>query len=561
MKRPPDRKLRIGLLMDSLMTPAWVYDMLARIDASDYAQISLLILNNGQKKPPGFFNKLRIRLKYLFFVLYTKIDRFLFRVPHDAFKNKDITTLLKDAPVIPVTPRMTKFCDYIEGESIKEIKSYDIDIFIRLGFRILKGDILRISRYGIWSYHHGDYKVNRGLPSGFWEVLNNVPITGSVLQILTDELDNGQILFRSLSGTDISSVNRNRNKFYRKSQSFLPRKLEELYNKGDEEFFKSVTEQNKDLVFYSQPLYTAPGNWQLFGRLIKYILRYARIRINYILFYTQWFLMYDLRDQISTSLWRYKKMLPPVDRFWADPHVIFRGNYYYIFIEEYMYKSRKGHISVIKMDDKGNYEQPVKVLDRPYHLSYPFVMEYENDYYMIPESKANRTIEVYKCQRFPDMWEPFKVLMKDIAAADATLFYHNNKWWMFVNIVENPGASVLDELFLFYADTPFSESWTPHPRNPIVSDVTSARPAGKIFTWKNDIYRPSQNSIRGYGYGIKMNKILTLDENDYQEIEVTSIEPNWDKKIKGVHTFNHENKLSIIDARFLRWNYLQNKRY
>ncbi len=37
----------------------------------------------------------------------------------------------------------------------------------------------------------------------------------------------------------------------------------------------------------------------------------------------------------------------------------------------------KGHISVIRMDEQGVYSEPVKVLERPYHLSYPFVFEWE----------------------------------------------------------------------------------------------------------------------------------------------------------------------------------------
>jgi len=217
-----------------------------------------------------------------------------------------------------------------------------------------------------------------------------------------------------------------------------------------------------------------------------------------------------------------------------------------------MYSTGKGHISLITMDEKGNYNQPEIVLDKPYHLSYPFVFEHEDDYYMIPESGANKTIDLYRCIEFPDKWEFQMNLMENVRAVDATVFYHNGKWWMFANLIENDGASLWDELFLFYSDDLFNTDWQPHPLNPIVSDCKFARPAGKIFVENGRIYRPSQNCSTRYGYGFNLHEITSLDENHYAEDLVTRVEPNWDKHIIGTHTFNRVNSLHIIDAIYKR---------
>ena len=48
---------------------------------------------------------------------------------------------------------------------------------------------------GVWSYHHGDNRVNRGGPAGFWEVFEQWDVTGSILQVLSEELDAGKTLF------------------------------------------------------------------------------------------------------------------------------------------------------------------------------------------------------------------------------------------------------------------------------------------------------------------------------------------------------------------------------
>jgi hypothetical protein len=171
---------------------------------------------------------------------------------------------------------------------------------------------------------------------------------------------------------------------------------------------------------------------------------------------------------------------------------------------------------------------------------------------MVPESKANRTIELYKCTAFPLKWEFQKNLMEDCQAVDPTLIQWQGKWWMFVSQIETEGASLWDELFLYYSDSPLSDNWTPHPRNPIVSDVSSARPAGRCFVRHGRLYRPSQNCSGHYGYGFNICEITKLTETDYEERIVEKVEPKWDKNVVSTHTFNYADGLTIIDGQLRR---------
>lgn len=205
------------------------------------------------------------------------------------------------------------------------------------------------------------------------------------------------------------------------------------------------------------------------------------------------------------------------------------------------------------INEKGEYSDPVKIIDKPYHLSYPFTFKYEGDYYMVPESIANRTIDLYKCVEFPDKWEFQMSLMDNIKGVDATLLFHNEKWWMFVNVVENLGASAHDELFLYYSTELLTTDWKAHAQNPIVSDCKSARSAGKIFIEDGRLYRPSQNCSGRYGHGFNLSEILTLTETNYAEEIVSRVKPNWDKDIVGTHTFSRDKSLHVIDALNRRW--------
>lgn len=40
-------------------------------------------------------------------------------------------------------------------------------------------------------------------------------------------------------------------------------------------------------------------------------------------------------------------------------------------------------------------------MERPYHLSYPFLFEYGEQLYMLPESAENRSLDVYRYTHFP----------------------------------------------------------------------------------------------------------------------------------------------------------------
>lgn len=541
-------KLRVGLLLDSLVVPAWVHEMLATIRESSYADIALIVLNDsGETDRRGLFARILGSWSTILYAAYGRLEAKLFPLDPDAFERRNATGLLDGVPLIRVKPHRTTHSDRIPDDDIAKIKTHEIDVFIRLGFRILRGGILQAAKYGVWSYHHGDSDVNRGGPPGFWEVFEGHPVTGSILQILTEDLDNGVVLYRSQSVTDPLSVRRNRNNYYWKSMTFLPRKLQELHAVGRTEFFRRVGSTSR-LNFYSHRLYVTPKNAEFVMLLTRHLVRNVKRKLRQMLFPDQWILLFDLRSGLSESLWRFKRIIPPRDRFWADPHVLYRDGTYYIFIEEFMYKSGKAHISVVEMDEKGNYTKPTTVLERPYHLSYPFVFEWNGSYYMVPESSANSTVEVYKCVAFPHQWDFCGPLMENVTAVDATLFPHAQKWWLFANIKERPGASKWDELFLFYADSPLSTNWTPHPGNPIVSDVRKSRPAGRVFEHGGCLYRPSQNSGREYGYGLKINRIVALSETEYREEESSSIEPKWANDLRGIHTLSHANRLTIADA-------------
>ncbi len=172
---------------------------------------------------------------------------------------------------------------------------------------------------------------------------------------------------------------------------------------------------------------------------------------------------------------------------------------------------------------------------------------------MIPETGGNRSIDLYRCTEFPGKWEFLKSIMKNINAVDTTLFNHSGKWWLFTVIDKiDSELAVSPELYLFYSDDFLSDTWTSHPMNPVITDVRTARPAGKIFIQDGKIYRPSQDCSGSYGNSFDINHILTLSESEYEEKNVIKVKPEWKKSLKGTHTFNFDSGFTIIDVYKLR---------
>lgn len=541
--------LRIGILLDSFVLPAWAHCMLERIARERYAKIVLIIANASPRSSETLLATRGSRRATMFYRLYRRWDKRLFRGSPDAFAEKDASSLLANIPVLRVVPVQTKYSDQLGADDVSKIRAFHLDVLIRLGFRILRGDVLNAAKFGVWSLHHADNQVNRGGPPSFWEVFRNEPVTGSILQKLTEDLNNGAVLYRSFSATDAFSVERNNHSLYWKAQAFVPRALRHLREQGAEEFRGQVERLNDKPRLYSRPLRRVPTNQQFLRLLSPHLLKKMRKKVNDFLYHSQWFLLYDFsKAGFDGSLWRYKAMVPPPDRLWADPHVVFRDGKYYIYLEEMLFSKPRGFISVIVMDPDGTHEKPTPVLERDYHLSYPFVFEWRNELYMVPESCQNRTIELYKCSRFPDRWELHHNVMAGVAAVDSTLFHHNGKWWLFANMAETPGVNICDELYLFHSDDPVDGRWTPHPKNPIVSDVRRSRPAGRICERNGRLYRPSQDSALSGGFGIRINEITTINENDYEEVEVCLVEPKWKDGLLGVHTFSNAHELTVVDA-------------
>jgi hypothetical protein len=547
-------KLRIGVMLDSFTVEAWQAKILDDLAKAPYLQVALVIRKKQTKTAPrSFWKRLIKNRSALLYVLYEWIDRRRHQGEgKNAFAKVDAQELLNGAEILDVTPIQKKYVDRFEERDIEHIKSAKLDVILRFGFRVIKGEILNCAQYGVWSFHHDDSRYYRGMPPLFWEIYERNPVSGTILQVLSESLDGGHILYRSISATDFSSWFRNKNGTSWKTADFVIRRLRQLYADGWESITKLDT--YNEVNVYDKPIYRSPKNRQMLTFLVAQVLVHARNWSRSFL-KDQWFFGIQPRSTAGDSQnspW--KIVRPPRDQFYADPFLFSHLGSRFIFFEDYSYKTKRGRISCLAIDGQGNYGEPFAVLERPYHLSYPFVFQWGSEIFMMPETYGNRTVEMYRAVEFPGKWELHRVLLSNVMATDPTLVRYKDKCWLFINMAVNECVPLNDELFLFYSDSPFGP-WLPHAQNPIVSNVCSARPAGPIFEQDGQLIRPSQDCSRRYGHKIKLNCIDVLTESEYHEHEIGEIGPGWVPGNLATHTLSRDEALQVMDGcrSILRW--------
>lgn len=248
---------------------------------------------------------------------------------------------------------------------------------------------------------------------------------------------------------------------------------------------------------------------------------------------------FDLKDYV------------PLERakstFYADPFVIEEKGCHFLFAEAYR-ATEKGVIVCAEVGPDGPAEPLRTVLERPYHLSYPYVMRDDDGIFMIPETSASaeRGIEVYRARAFPDEWVLERRLLEGLALVDASLFEHDGRLWLFSALVTK-GGSTWDELFAWHAPA-LGGPWTPHSLNPIKSDCRGARPAGRPIRVDGRLLRPAQRCERSYGQSLVWFEVTELTPETFAERPIAEWNPS-DPRILGIHSADLMSALEAIDFR------------
>lgn len=293
------------------------------------------------------------------------------------------------------------------------------------------------------------------------------------------------------------------------------------------------------------PRRAVPVGWLLAGYARKIAARLARPFVHK----ADWSIGYRRRGAaLPTTLapGDYVPLPGADEHIQADPFLFDHEEQTFLFFEDMPHADNRGVIAVTSIDAAGRTAPAQTVLTRPYHLSYPFVFRDGGRIYMLPETLANRTVELYEAVVFPGEWRLAGVLLSDIDAADATLHRGaDGTWWLFASVARF-GGSTMDTLCLFHSDA-VAGPWVPHPMNPVKNDARSARPAGRLLVDGGTLLRPAQDCSVSYGGAVTWCAVEELSRERYRERVVGRLACDPASGFGGPHTFDRSDSHEAVD--------------
>ncbi len=534
--------LRIGVVLDSRM-PVWVCRLLEAIRGSDVARLVVAVrLSDSERevrdrvKRPGLFGR-------WLGDLYARIDSARFLRRRSELAECDSLRFLEHCPVLEVQLDSWNGCISLDAAIRAQLRTFDLDVLFHLGHGALR-DGTSLARFGAWAVRHG----REGDRPGLHEFVTQRATTDAGLLLLGPNGEKGRLLGSTRAGTDPISLHRGMDRLYWQSVHLVMKELRRLHR--ERSFPPAKTDDLTAFAGPPQSLNSFLLIWSLAGAARRALYQRARDRWAR----EQWFIAYQFGSGASDAgldLSRFHQITPPPDRTWADPFIVTKGDRAYIFVEEYLFQEHRGALAVIEADSQGNWTEPRRIIERPYHLSYPYVFPWNGSWYMVPESQENGTIQLFRASVFPDQWDVIAILMEGIRAVDTTVFEWASRWWMLTSTAST--GRTFNQLLLFHAPSPLGP-WIAHDHNPVLIDIIGGRCAGRPFVEGGKLFRPAQDGSRRYGYAIQIRQIVTLTPERFEERVVASLYPDWDKGLIGTHTLNTDGRATVVDGLRRRWN-------
>jgi hypothetical protein len=494
----PERRYRIGLIVNGLEVPKWVRDLADWANAHPTIELAALVVAAPARE--RFVDRLfRLESKFLCggsgYRPYARLQAICGCVPLQ-----------------------------VEAADLATVADLKLDVLVRCGRATSTEGLADVARDGIVSV----------FSDGFGEIIAGRAETGFTIERVRRTGETPEALFTGSIATALLYA-WNTISLQSRAFQYLRMTLERLAS------------GRAETTAGASPVSTHPSA----GALLTYAVRTAQRSFGKTL---RRLLRQEFNWQVAVTAnpWpdcRFEgaTVVPnPPNAFLADPFTITVKGVTYLFVEEFPFDTRKGVISAYRLDG-GRAERIGAVLEEPYHLSFPFVFEHNDEIYMVPEGGAGRSVKLYKSTSFPTGWTEVKTLLSDVPAVDTMLFEHDSRWWMLTTIQGvGPGLNNA-ELHAFHADDPLGE-WTPHKRNPIIMDASRGRNGGFVRDREGGPCRVAQvPGFTFYGAGSAVYKIDELTPETYRETLVRAIEPTFFPKLDGTHHIHCAGGSTVFD--------------
>ena len=542
------KPLKVGLVVDGPLSDKYTFELARWAADQPDIEISHLVVQASPQKPTRESKPtLNDRLSEVCFRLITFFERLLlqFERPYaNHYQRSDLRAIVGGVV-----------------ENVEAIKSLGLDLLIQCGSKSLPDAMLRASRLGAVRIGQGDSQRLPGTASGFLECYRALPQTAFTICRVADGSRADEVLVSGSFWTRYY-FSLNQAQLCVKAYSHLRNLLKHVASTGQlpdppgSSHRQNRHEGRPDVhVGVSSRLPRASQSVAYAATLAGRILTKTLRRILGIK--ERWGISFVRGSWSEIAAAQRIEASLPKGRYWADPFVWSRAEGTFCFVEDFVYKTNRAHITALELTGTKVVEHGI-ALEEPFHLSFPFLFQYQGDLYMCPETAESGQIRLYRCAEFPLRWVLHHVVMDRVSAVDTMFFEREGKWWMLTNIDQAGTGEYGSELYVFSANSPLDTAWTPHPRNPVKIDSRGGRNAGLIVDGGR-LFRVGQvQGFDQYGEGMRIYEIKDVTDSTFREELVAEIRPAFEKRQVGTHHLSTDGKTTVVDQMSYSRSFLVN---
>jgi len=253
----------------------------------------------------------------------------------------------------------------------------------------------------------------------------------------------------------------------------------------------------------------------------------------------KWYVGY--RDIKRSSPNTYKKVDALKGQWLADPFLYEYEGKHYLFVEQYLEGKQRAAIGVYEFVDGIPVNNKI-IIENNYHMSYPCVFYHKGKHYMIPESSANNTIDLYVCDSFPYNWSHKATLLSGEKYVDSTVFFDDETIYLLSYKSDKSGWKlVLFELSM--------DKYKMQKLCEKVYSENTGRPAGFLYH-EGMLVRPSQDCRKKYGEALILNEVDVINNKSFEEHPSSFISCRdivFPIDIQRIHTLNRDSQYEVVD--------------
>lgn len=241
------------------------------------------------------------------------------------------------------------------------------------------------------------------------------------------------------------------------------------------------------------------------------------------------------------------------ENFYADPFIISHlDNTLEILVENYSKKLNRASLKYFKINLSSKmveFSSEVKGLSN-IHYSFPFIFEISGSYFLLPENKEIKGLQVYNYSNEDQVATHLVTYLNDYYVVDPVIFVYNNQYWLSFNSDNQLNGDFNVKLFLFKIENyeqPTNWQLVPHKLNPVLNHGGVARNGGRYFNKGDCVFRIGQINYGDlYGRGIIQSKIVALSEETYSEVVVNKYEASC-YNFSNLHHIDFKNNIIVYD--------------